>query len=167
MQVCLPELKRNDYEKALFYNEESLAIATELDDKYIISINLINLGNIYFGKEDYDNAFKMFSESLSILREYEYKSNLLAVLQLIGQTLEKKGEYEKAINHHKESILIGRDNGNEYFLATNIRSWSCLFWFERSRNFLRYFSFLKPLPIVKHNPIGKNNFYTLKKSEVN
>ncbi|MCB0729177.1 MAG: tetratricopeptide repeat protein, partial [Ignavibacteriae bacterium] len=150
------ELKRNDYEKALFYNEESLAIATELDDKYIISINLINLGNIYFGKEDYDNAFKMFSESLSILREYEYKSNLLAVLQLIGQTLEKKGEYEKAINHHKESILIGRDNGNEYFLATNIYGLGlAYFGLKDHETSLRYFSFLKTLTDCQYNPIGK------------
>jgi tetratricopeptide (TPR) repeat protein len=45
------EQKRKNFEKALFYNEESMAIATELDDKFILSINLINLGNIYFGKK--------------------------------------------------------------------------------------------------------------------
>lgn len=150
------EQKRNNFEKALFYNEESMAIATELDDKFILSINLINHGNIYFGKEDYDNAFKMFNESLSILREHEYKSNLLAVLQLIGQTLEKKGEYEKAITHHKESILLGRENGNEYFLATNLYGLGLAYYGLKDHDTsLRYFSFLKTLTDDQYNPIGK------------
>lgn len=152
------ELKRKNFEKALFYNEESLAIATELDDKYMTSINLINLGNIHFGKEDYDNAFKMFSESLSILRKYEYKSNLIAVLKLIGLTLEKQGEYEKAITHHKESILIGRENGNEFFFATNIYGLGhAYFGLNDHETSLKYFSILKALTDGQYNPIDKQH----------
>ena len=149
------EQRRYNFDKAIFYNEESLAIATELDDKYLISINLVNLGNIYFGKEDFDNACKMFNESLSILREYEYKSNLIAILPLIGKTLEKKGEYEKAIAHHKESILLGRENGNEYFLATNFCGLGvAYFGLNEYETSLRYFSFLKSMTDGKYDPIG-------------
>ena len=62
------EQRRYNFDKALFYNEESLTIATELDDKYLISINLINPGNIYFGKVDFDNACRMYNVSFNSQR---------------------------------------------------------------------------------------------------
>ena len=158
------ELKAGkNYESARTYSEESLSMANKYGNKYLISINLINLGNVYVGLKQFEKAKEMLEQSVIITKECGYISSLLVAQMYLGDAEAGFGKNENAINFYKESVLTGSKAGINFFLSTNIYGIG-LSYFELKdyENSLRYFIFLNSITGKEFDPLGKPN---IKKGE--
>lgn len=152
------ELKRKNIHIAKTYSEDSLSIAYEFENKYLISINLINLGCIYIELKEFERAEDMLEESLIIIKDCGYISNLLVVYMYLGNVAKEKGNHEKAILYHKKSILTGFEASINFFLSTNIYEIGISYYkMKEHEKSLEYFLYLNKVILEKNDPLGIHN----------
>lgn len=94
------ELK-DQYAKAFDYYEQSLELDERLGNTYGVSMNLSNMGSIYFLQKNYDAAEKLLLKALAIdsangaMRMIKFNHEYLSDLYTA------KGEYKKALDHFR------------------------------------------------------------------
>jgi len=138
------------------YIEESLLICNEIDDKFLISINLIVLGNVHSFQKEYEDAFEVYNRALAIVKEGGYKSNHLVALHSIGKTLASLKDYGGAIKNFKESILLGKETHIDYFLSRNLYELAKAYYdLNDHQTALSHFIFLKKITDGHNDPLGK------------
>lgn len=125
----IESLKKNYYDKALEYFDNSLSLATEMNDKYAMSANFMNIGSIYKDLKLYSKALSPFYEALKINKDigdvagqamvYSNLSGLYVELYLEltdkddEETEQLRKDYlENAISYGKRSLSIALDIGS-------------------------------------------------------
>ena len=95
-----------DYQKALFYYKQSLAIFTEIGDRDREANSYMGLGLAYYFLGEYEKAIDYHEQSLAIATEigdHQGEANSYANL---GNAYESLGEYQKAISYYEQSLAI-------------------------------------------------------------
>jgi tetratricopeptide (TPR) repeat protein/CHAT domain-containing protein len=100
--------KYGKYNEALNYFKESLEIYRKLNIPKYISINLNNIGFVYYSLGQYEKALNYYEESLKICRKLKMPQGIAASLNNIGLVYDFPGQYEKALNYFEESLKIYR-----------------------------------------------------------
>ena len=81
---------RGDYETALRYLEESLAIQRAIGDRAGLCIALLNISHIYWKKEEHQQALAYWIRTYQIAKEIDY-TEVLAALENLAKRLGGSG----------------------------------------------------------------------------
>ncbi|MBN1430935.1 MAG: tetratricopeptide repeat protein [Anaerolineae bacterium] len=83
---------RNDYVKGASFVEEALALAKELDDKYLIAASLHGVGEILVNQQEYQQARSLFEESLTLFSELGDKVQIAWTLDHLGNLAQQMAD---------------------------------------------------------------------------
>jgi tetratricopeptide (TPR) repeat protein len=108
----------NDYNKALSYLEQSLAISRQIDDKEGEGATLANIGNVFYAQGDYETALTHLKQSLAIMQQISNKAGESVTLNNISQIYQAQGDYEMALSYLKQSLAISQKIGDKYGALT-------------------------------------------------
>jgi len=111
---------QGDYEAALAYYNESLAIYRELGDRRSAARPLNGLGLVSFGQGDFATARSFLEESLVIKRELADASSISIALNNLGLVAHAQGDYTTARAYLEESLVIDRELKDKDAIATSL-----------------------------------------------
>jgi len=102
----------SEFQKAIEYHKQHLAISREISYRQGESNSLGNLGNAYLKLNEHRKAIEYYEQSLAISREIGNRQGESASLGNLGQVYYALGKYGKAIEYHEQSLAISREIGN-------------------------------------------------------
>ncbi|KPQ32735.1 MAG: hypothetical protein HLUCCO16_19630 [Phormidium sp. OSCR] len=100
------------YERAIDFYEQSLAITREIGDRAGEGNALSNLGNVYNSLGQYERAIDFYEQSLTIAREIGDRAGEGRVLGNLGVAYLNQGQYERAIDFYEQRLEIAREIGD-------------------------------------------------------
>ena len=100
------------YQTAINFHEQSLAIAREIGNRQGAGNALGNLGNAYYSLGQYQTAINFHEQSLAIAREIGDRQGEGATLGNLGIAYDSLGQYQTAINFHEQYLAIAREIGD-------------------------------------------------------
>ena len=83
-----------------------------------VTIDLNNIGGVYYTWEKYDKAIKNYEEALAINRKLGREEYVAIDLNNIGGVYKAWGQYDKAIKNYEEALVIAQKLGQEDKIAT-------------------------------------------------
>jgi len=95
-----------EYEKAINYHEQALAIAKSNGDKDGEAAGLGNLGIIYRSLGEYETAVSHFEQVLVIARTSGDKGSEGMSLNQLGSVYRFLGDYDTATHYHEQALAI-------------------------------------------------------------
>ncbi|WP_375329582.1 tetratricopeptide repeat protein [Microcystis sp. BLCC-F210] len=101
-----------EYQKAIEFHQQSLAIDREIGDRGGEAKSYDNLGNVYYSLGEYQKAIEFHQQSLAIEREIGDRGGEAASYNNLGNVYYSLGEYQKAIEFHQQSLAIEREIGD-------------------------------------------------------
>jgi len=115
----LQERYDENYEKAIGYHKQSLAIAMQLKDSAQMCYNYNNLGQAYRKQDLNILALPYFHKALHIQEKVGLDKSASYTHNSIGATYLVQNELEKALYHLDQSTKIARSNQDKRTLAFN------------------------------------------------
>eukprot|EP00051_Salpingoeca_urceolata_P024106 m.420525 g.420525 ORF g.420525 m.420525 type:complete len:797 (-) comp20189_c0_seq14:457-2847(-) len=99
---------QGDYDNAIQYHEQSLAIRKTLGEDPNLANSYDNLGSAYDSKGDYDKAIGFFNQALSIQLKTlgEDHHDTAITYTNLGLAHKNKEEYDKAIDYYEKGLAI-------------------------------------------------------------
>jgi predicted ATPase/Tfp pilus assembly protein PilF len=88
---------------------ESLELAKEVGDKWVLSLAYLNLGIAYTTGGDYAQARTSLEEGLSVVRESGDRWILAQLLNSLGDLERIEGDFSEAEAHYRESLALHRE----------------------------------------------------------
>lgn len=113
---------QGDYNEAMKFYEQSLALYMEQGDKDAISTVLRSMGNVVYEQGDYDRARKLIEAHLEFKREIGDKRSIADSLNDLGNMAYDQGDYEQARNFHEESLSLRREIGYKRGIAGSLNN---------------------------------------------
>ncbi|GCA83308.1 photosystem I assembly protein Ycf3 [Microcystis aeruginosa NIES-2522] len=108
------------YQKAIGYYQQSLAIARELGDRRGEAYSLGNLGAAYLSLGQYQKVIEYLQQTLAIAREIGDRSGEANSLNNLGDTYNSLGQYQKAIEYLRQSLVIAREIGDRQWETNSL-----------------------------------------------
>jgi tetratricopeptide (TPR) repeat protein len=115
---------RGEYDTAIGYYEESLAVHQELGDERGVASELCNLGEILWYKGDLERAVDLLEQGLAVLRTLGGKRMIAFVNNMLGHVYLDLGEHERAETLYREALLLVRDIEDKIGMAYSIESFA-------------------------------------------
>ncbi|NCR07268.1 MAG: tetratricopeptide repeat protein [Microcystis aeruginosa LG13-11] len=115
-----------EYQKAIEFHQQSLAITREIGDRGGEGKSYGNLGAVYYSLGEYQKAIEFYQQSLAITREIGDRGGEGKSYMGLGNVYYSLGEYQKAIEFHQQSLAITREigdrggEGNSYMGLGNV-----------------------------------------------
>jgi tetratricopeptide (TPR) repeat protein len=100
-----------EYQRAIEYQEQSLAIASEVGDQASEGMALLNLGIAYALLGEYPRAIEYFQQALDLARRIGPREEG-QVLNNLGIAYNATGEYRRAIQYYEQWLVIARNIGD-------------------------------------------------------
>lgn len=104
-------------EKARTYHEEALAKARSIDENWLISFALNNLGEVARTQGQFDLARKYYEECEELLRAAGDKGDVARFVHNLGYIAQHEEEFELAESQFRESLTMFRRLGNRRGIA--------------------------------------------------
>jgi tetratricopeptide (TPR) repeat protein len=101
-----------EYQKAIEFHQQSLAITREIGDRGGEASSYNNLGIVYNPLGEYQKALEFHQQSLAIKREIGDRGGEATSYNNLGNVYCSLGEYQKAIEFHQQSLAITREIGD-------------------------------------------------------
>ncbi|MCA2792504.1 MAG: tetratricopeptide repeat protein, partial [Microcystis sp. M112S2] len=101
-----------EYQKAIEFYQQSLAIKREIGDRGGEAKSYIGLGNVYRSLGEYQKAIEFHQQSLAIEREIGDRGGEAKSYNNLGNVYDSLGEYQKAIEFYQQSLAIKREIGD-------------------------------------------------------
>ncbi len=111
-----------DFDGALDYLEQSLAILREIGDRAGEGVTLNNISQIYHAQSDYDAALNYLTQSLTILRETGHRAGEGQSLSNISLIYHACGDYDAALDYLTQSLAILREIGDRAGEGTTLNN---------------------------------------------
>lgn len=111
------ELGLGHPEQARAYHEEAYREALALNENWIQSFALNNLGEVARTQGQYDLARKYYEECVSLLRDTGDKGDLARFVHSLGYVAQHEEEYERAETQFRNSLTLFRQLGNRRGMA--------------------------------------------------
>jgi len=106
-------LRRGEFEQALHWSEQSLAIDCEWGNRQGEAVILNNIGDIYRQQGNYAQAQQYLEQSLNIRRELGDRAGEGATLNNIGMLYWMQGNYEQALQYYEQCLPVRREAGDK------------------------------------------------------
>ncbi|ELP54680.1 stress-induced bacterial acidophilic repeat motif family protein [Microcystis aeruginosa TAIHU98] len=101
-----------EYQKAIEFHQQSLAITREIGDRGGEAASYNNLANVYDSLGEYQKAIEFHQQSLAIEREIGDRGGEAKSYGNLGNVYQSLGEYQKAIEFYQQSLAIEREIGD-------------------------------------------------------
>ncbi len=101
-----------EYQKAIEFHQQSLAIFREIGDRGGEAKSYNNLGIVYRSLGEYQKAIEFCQQSLAIKREIGDRGGEAFSYNNLGTVYQYLGEYQKAIEFYQQSLAIKREIGD-------------------------------------------------------
>jgi tetratricopeptide (TPR) repeat protein len=118
-----------DINKALLYNEKSLALSEKMQNKLVMAHTLNNIAFIYDRQGDFNVAMDYYLRSSDLFSKINEPLGESAVFNNIGGTFKNRGDYKKAISYYEKSLKLRERAQDKSMIAQsyfNIASAYCL-----------------------------------------
>ena len=109
-----------EYEEAIGYLEQSVAIARELGDQKRIAATLQPLGFAELGRRRFVEARRHLEESVTVARAIDDKQQLAAALNALAQLCRVEGDLAGAEPLYDQVVALGRQVGNPNLVAIGL-----------------------------------------------
>jgi predicted ATPase/class 3 adenylate cyclase/Tfp pilus assembly protein PilF len=113
---------QGEYQQAMKFHEESLALYRELKDKDGIATSIGNMGIVAYEQGDYERARKLCEEHLVYKREIGDKDSIASSLSDLGNIAYDQGDYQQARRFHEESLALRQKIGNKRGIANSLNN---------------------------------------------
>ncbi|MDM8548956.1 CHAT domain-containing tetratricopeptide repeat protein, partial [Desulfobacterales bacterium HSG2] len=100
------------YDKALTYYGQALAIDREIGDRRGEGSDLSNIGVVYGNLGQYDKALTYYGQALAIRKEIGDRRGEGSDLSNIGVVYGNLGQYDKALTYHGQALAIRKEIGD-------------------------------------------------------
>ena len=101
------------YDTALDFLKQSLAIQQQIGDKSGEGTSLNNISQIFKARGDYDNALDFLKQSLAIRQQIGDKSGEGTTLNNLATTAYARGDYDTALQYLQQSLAIQQQIGDK------------------------------------------------------
>jgi tetratricopeptide (TPR) repeat protein len=101
-----------EYQRAIEFHQQSLAIDREIGDRHGEAVSLGNLGIVYESLGKYQRAREFHQQSLAIDREIGSRHGEAHSLGNLGNVYNTLGESQRAIELYQQSLAIYRELGD-------------------------------------------------------
>jgi len=109
-----------EYEQAIDFYEQSLAISREIGARQREAYSLNRLGAAYYLLAEYEQAIDFYDQSLAIFREIGDSQGEANSLDNLGFAYNSLAEYERGIEFHDQSLAIFREIGDRQGEANSL-----------------------------------------------
>lgn len=109
-----------DYEKAIEYSKESLAIRQAMSDDFNISIILFNLGDIYLAANQVEKALKAYHDSLAMSLALDDHIGVGWTQQALANVMFQQQQYEEALVLYQKTTDTFRQSGDGRKVLTSL-----------------------------------------------
>ncbi|HEY9860168.1 MAG TPA: tetratricopeptide repeat protein [Candidatus Obscuribacterales bacterium] len=109
-----------DFEKAVNYFKEAIALETELGLKSALVNTLTNLGLLYQSQSKFQEAIRYHKNSLAIAQQINDRPGEANSLGNLGNAYHFLGKYQQAIKSHQQSLEIKRNLGDRLGEANSL-----------------------------------------------
>jgi tetratricopeptide (TPR) repeat protein len=117
-----------DYDTALDYLKQSLAIQQQIGDQSGEGRILNNISQIFQARGDYDTALDYLKQSLAIAQQIGDQSGEGTTLNNISQIFQARGEYDTALDYLKQSLAIVQQIGDQFGEGRTLNNISSLYY---------------------------------------
>ncbi|MFN9673328.1 MAG: tetratricopeptide repeat protein [Microcystis sp.] len=101
-----------EYQKALEFHQQSLAIFREIGDRGGEGNSYNNLGTVYNSLGEYQKAIEFYQQSLVIKQEIGDRAGASSSYYNLGNVYSCLREYQKALEFYQQSLAIFREIGD-------------------------------------------------------
>jgi non-specific serine/threonine protein kinase len=109
--------QQGDYERAVAFFEEGMALRCDLGDSWGIADSLNSLGNVAFRQGDYGRATALYEESLTLMCVLEDRQGMARSLSNLGNVASQQGEFGRAAVLHEKALALLRALGDRASVA--------------------------------------------------
>jgi tetratricopeptide (TPR) repeat protein len=114
--------QKGEFDDALKYFQESLALSNEIGSKGDISLAQNGIGITYWRKGELDKALKYFQTSLALRQEIGNKQDIAGSLNNIGNIYWQKGDLDQALDCYQQSLAFREEVGNKQHIAMSLNN---------------------------------------------
>lgn len=111
-----------DYDKAIFYTQQSLELFEHRKDSVSIASNLDNIGLYYSNKQQYDSAYKYELRALEMFRQLGDSTQLIVSYNNIGALLTNTKRYGEAEQFIRQSLAMAERRKDNFRVLTAVFS---------------------------------------------
>ncbi len=113
-------LHLGNFDDALPFLKQSLAISQQIGDKAGEGTTLNNISQIFKAQGDYETALAYLKQSLAIRQQIGDKAGEGTTLNNISQIYDAQGDYETALAYLKQSLAIRQQIGDKAGLCATL-----------------------------------------------
>jgi tetratricopeptide (TPR) repeat protein len=99
----------NDFDRAIEYHQQSLAIAESINDARGLQQALLNLGSAYQYLANYETAAAYYQQSLSASRHIENRTGEFSALASLGNIFQATADYKSALIYYEQALEIAQE----------------------------------------------------------
>ena len=118
-ELGLSYLETDDYEQALSYFQDNLALDEQLGYKPGIFMGYNNLGLVCRAKGDIAQATVHFEHSLAVAEEMGAKAFIGKVCNNLGLLYYNSGDFDKAVEWYEKDLHTVEDTGEKYGICVS------------------------------------------------
>lgn len=154
----------NNEQEAINYYHKSLVISTRLNNLFIKSYTINNLGGIYSKNGQPDSALKYYQESLKIQNQLNQTAGMVIALTNIGKIYNQKNNTIRALKFLNEAYNLAIENNN----AINLMKVANILYqtHKNNHNFTESLKFYELYIKLNDSINNSNNANLLIKSEL-
>jgi serine/threonine protein kinase/predicted ATPase len=112
----------SEYDEALLYYKQGLALARELNKPAVIAECLKGLGHVSWRQSNYDYARENLEQSLALFREIGDQRGEADSLNHLAVVAEKTTDYKKSFAYNQQSLEIRRRIGDRDGIARSLNN---------------------------------------------
>ncbi len=122
----LADFLSGNYDEAYTRLEEALALSRSIEYAWITAFSLMILGMVARAMGKLEEAYTYFREGLRRWRSIGSPRNIGSCLIVYGSLLNALNQYEEARRMLRESLAIGREDKDQWIIATSLLRLSLL-----------------------------------------
>ena len=141
--IAMAYMEFREYEKALYYNENSLQISRSQNDLKSISLTLNNYGLVFLYLENYEKASEVFNEALMLKEnffeeetdpdeKYYLEIDIAMLESNLGLVYKYQNQFQNAIDITKKAELIFKKLGLDFYLIQSYTTLSELYFIQNN-----------------------------------
>lgn len=97
------------YERAIDFFEQALAITRDIDERQVEAIVLSNMGDAYYLLERFERAIEVYEQWLTLAPEIDDRQSESRILGNLGSSYDALEDYDRAIEFLEQSLAIQRE----------------------------------------------------------
>ncbi|MDJ0735903.1 MAG: tetratricopeptide repeat protein [Nostocaceae cyanobacterium] len=111
-----------EYQTAIDYHQQSLAIFQEIGDRNGEASALTHIGQVYNSLGQSEQAIEYYQQTLETFRQINERHNEAVVLGSLGNVYNSLGEYQTASDYHQQSLDIYLEIGDRSGESTSLNN---------------------------------------------